>query len=81
MPQGEGGSLSDGQYLDVTAYLLERNGYAAGNQELTSDVAVLSAVTIRPGAAVGRVVFETLPSSFEESTACYRWGAVRRKRS
>jgi alcohol dehydrogenase (cytochrome c) len=56
MPQGEGGSLSDGQYLDVTAYLLERNGYAAGNQELTSDAAVLSAVTIRPGAAVGRGV-------------------------
>ena len=53
MPEGEGGSLSDEQYLDVTAYLLQRNGYAAGNQELTSDVGVLSAFRIQNRAAAG----------------------------
>jgi len=47
MPQGDRGSLSERQYLDVTAYLLERNGYTAGSQQLTADRATLSALTIR----------------------------------
>ena len=31
MPADKPGSLTQQQYLDVTAYLLSRNGYAAGN--------------------------------------------------
>jgi len=30
MPTGMGGSLSDGQYLNVTAYILQANGYVSG---------------------------------------------------
>jgi PQQ-dependent dehydrogenase (methanol/ethanol family) len=35
MPADKPGSLSQQQYLDVTAYLLSRNGYPAGDQPLT----------------------------------------------
>jgi PQQ-dependent dehydrogenase (methanol/ethanol family) len=35
MPQSAPGSLSQRQYLDVTAYLLRRNGLPAGNAPLT----------------------------------------------
>lgn len=34
MPQDKPGSLSQRQYLDVTAYILSRNGIAAGNSPL-----------------------------------------------
>lgn len=36
MPQNAPGSLGNDQYLQVTAYLLSRNGFAAGAQPLTS---------------------------------------------
>ena len=34
MPQNTPGSLSQRQYLDVTAYILSRNGFPAGNTPL-----------------------------------------------
>jgi alcohol dehydrogenase (cytochrome c) len=34
MPQNQPGSLSQQQYLDVTAYVLSRNGYPSGNTPL-----------------------------------------------
>ena len=34
MPQDKPGSLSQQQYLDVTAYILSRNGFASGNTPL-----------------------------------------------
>jgi alcohol dehydrogenase (cytochrome c) len=40
MPPGGGGSLPDADYLAVTAYLLEANGYPAG-RELPGDAAAL----------------------------------------
>ena len=46
MPEGGVGTISDEQHLDVLAYLLERNGYPAGNRALTAEATVLSAVTI-----------------------------------
>ena len=55
MPEGEGGTLEDEQYLEVLAYMLQRNGYTAGEQELTSDAALLSTVTIQSRGAAGRV--------------------------
>jgi alcohol dehydrogenase (cytochrome c) len=35
MPLGAGGSLSEKQYTDIVAYILERNGARAGNTALT----------------------------------------------
>ncbi len=40
MPPGEEGSLTDEEYLDVVAYLLEANGAPAGGMALTQTTAV-----------------------------------------
>jgi hypothetical protein len=54
MPQNAPGSLSQQQYLDVTAYLLSRNGLLAGNTPLSigslSQVS-LSAMLLKGAAA------------------------------
>ena len=44
MPADKPGSLSQQNYLDVTAYILSKNGYAAGNTALT--VATLNSVKL-----------------------------------
>ena len=41
MPPGLDGSLSDGEYLDIVAYILKANGHPAGNQPLAANAAVL----------------------------------------
>ncbi len=46
MPPGAGGSLGDTDYLAVTAYLLEANGFAAGAEPLDLDEALLAAIGI-----------------------------------
>lgn len=37
MPQGEPGSLGDQAYLDIVAYILQKNGYPSGRGELTTE--------------------------------------------
>ncbi len=37
MPPDRPGQLSEQSYVDLTAFLLSSNGYAAGNEELTAD--------------------------------------------
>jgi mono/diheme cytochrome c family protein len=39
MPRRAAGSLSDAQYLDVVAYILQQNTFPAGARELDADVA------------------------------------------
>jgi mono/diheme cytochrome c family protein len=39
MPNGKPGSLTEQQYLDLTAYVLQQNKYPAGDAELTVDAA------------------------------------------
>ncbi len=46
MPQTAPGSLSDRAYADLTAYLLARNGFPAGDEELTSDQDRLALIEI-----------------------------------
>lgn len=46
MPLGAPGSLSDAQYLALTAFLLRENGYPAGTDPLEPDEALLAAVGI-----------------------------------
>ncbi|GAC1660105.1 MAG: hypothetical protein NVS4B13_07570 [Candidatus Elarobacter sp.] len=48
MPADKPGSLSQKQYLDVTAYLLARNGYAAGDVPLSTGT--LASVALGGGA-------------------------------
>ena len=37
MPSGQPGTLTDQEYLDATAFVLQRNNFPAGNAELTAD--------------------------------------------
>ena len=48
MPPGLGGTLSEGAYLNVIAYLLESNGHEAGPRALEADAA-LAIGAARPG--------------------------------
>ena len=50
MPSGRPGSLTDAEYLDVAAYVLQRNRYPAGATELNADVADTAWI---PGAGGG----------------------------
>jgi len=47
MPRGAPGSLGDGVYLDVVAYVLKENGFPAGSRELSADG--LDAIRVLPG--------------------------------
>ncbi len=47
MPQGSAGSLSDQQYADLMAMILNANGHAAGEVELPGDLSVLQNLGIR----------------------------------
>lgn len=46
MPQTAPGSLSDRAYVDLTAFLLARNGFPSGDAELTADEDRLSLIEI-----------------------------------
>lgn len=46
MPAGQPGTLSDEQYAQVTAYILQQNGYPAGEDDLPTDAEVLNEITI-----------------------------------
>jgi len=48
MPLTDPGSLTKTQYLDIMAYFLEINGYAAGSHPLTANDAELKAIKIGP---------------------------------
>lgn len=48
MPQDSPGRLSDQQYIDVVAYLLQLNRYPAGGAELASDEDLLRRIRIEP---------------------------------
>ena len=46
MPFNAPSSLSDGVYLDVIAYVLQENGYPAGQQELASNAELLQRIVL-----------------------------------
>lgn len=54
MPPGAGGSLPAASYTDVTAFLLERNGHAAGTVELAADLEAARRTMIGAGAGGAR---------------------------
>jgi mono/diheme cytochrome c family protein len=47
MPATAPGGLSDQAYIDITAYLLQMNGFPEGTAELTPDPEALKAVVIQ----------------------------------
>jgi len=55
MPRDAGNSLSEEEYLNVTAFMLQANGYAPGEQALTADRKAMAAVRLTglAGAAGG----------------------------
>jgi alcohol dehydrogenase (cytochrome c) len=53
MPYGGAGTLTQQQYVDVVAFLLEANGYQSGSAEMTADPAKLRQVKIGPQKAAG----------------------------
>ena len=46
MPEDGPGRLSDQEYTDVVAYLLDRSDYPAGENELSTDKAELDRIMI-----------------------------------
>ena len=46
MPEDGPGRLSDQEYTDVVAYMLDRNDYPAGENELSTDKAELDRIMI-----------------------------------
>ena len=60
MPRNAGGTLPASDYLAVVAYLLERNGYAAGTTELAADRAQLARVHLT--ALVGGIAAQKAPA-------------------
>jgi hypothetical protein len=54
MPDGAPNSLPTGQYVDVTAYILQLNGFPAGAAELTDRLRALEAIRIERGGEAGR---------------------------
>ena len=46
MPRGEPATVADADKIDVVAYLLQQNGFPAGDAELTADGDALAAVQI-----------------------------------
>ena len=56
MPKSAGGTLTSSEYVSVLAHILERNGHAAGDRELTAEPSVLGAlrVTAPAGTAADR---------------------------
>src|SRR5262245_23385846 len=52
MPKNEGGTLTPAQYAAVLSYMLERNGYRAGNSALSTEQSALAALRLtRPAAS------------------------------
>jgi mono/diheme cytochrome c family protein len=49
MPRRTPGSLTDAQYLDVIAYVLQENEFPAGTNELTTDLAATVAIVGKDG--------------------------------
>jgi len=52
MPKNKGRTLPDEDYIAVLAYMLERNGYAAGESALTGEKARLALVRLQPPTGV-----------------------------
>lgn len=50
MPENDPGGLPDRSYADVTAYILQINGYASGNAELVPERATMDSIPMGPGA-------------------------------
>ena len=48
MPKDLPASLGQRAYLDVVAYVLQSNGYSAGDEALTADRGVLKSIRIEP---------------------------------
>ena len=48
MPEDDPGSLSDQEYVDIVAYILELNGFRPGSVELPADEEVLARYSMTP---------------------------------
>ena len=54
MPYGSPGTLSNQQYIDVVAFVLQKNGYRSGGKELAADSTSLKATTISVQSGSGK---------------------------
>jgi hypothetical protein len=46
MPPDRPGRLTPQTYADITAFLLDRNGYKSGSQELPADLGKMSTMSL-----------------------------------
>jgi len=64
MPQGASGSLTHDQYAAITAYILQQNGYPAGNVAFNGDAACTACATsLVIGAAPAATVAAATPAA------------------
>ena len=54
MPYGAPGTLTDQQYIDIVALMLQKSGYRAGSKELTTNPTLLKSITISVQTGSGR---------------------------
>jgi mono/diheme cytochrome c family protein len=59
MPYGSPGTLTNQQYIDIVAFVLQKNGYRAGGKELAPDSTSLKATTITAQSGSGRSEIES----------------------
>ncbi len=48
MPYNDPNTLKSQQYIDILAYILQFNGYPAGNNDLPADIRTLQRIVIEP---------------------------------
>ena len=63
MPDLDPGSLKAQEVVDLIAYILLRNGYPAGSQELSPDFGKLREMEIQPPTEIGGHAYESDPPS------------------
>jgi PQQ-dependent dehydrogenase (methanol/ethanol family) len=74
MPYGAPATLTNQQYVDIVAFMLQRNGYRAGSKELAANPTSLKALTITPQGAKSEIAskVETPAPSGETGTGAAR---------
>ncbi len=55
MPYGAARTLTDRQYIDIVAFMLQANGYQSGNRELTADSTLLRQIKIAAQSSATRI--------------------------
>ncbi|MFL6212393.1 MAG: PQQ-binding-like beta-propeller repeat protein [Blastocatellia bacterium] len=68
MPYGAGNTLTPQQYIDIIAYVLKANGYAAGSNDLMANSETLKRIAIAPQSMGKEQMMRPAPESKPQAT-------------